>query len=1384
MTGVVRDKAGNKLNSPTRTFDQRLSSKLSEHQLSPSKSLNHSSIKSLQFSETDSIDSIDSSNNKVYTLANLKWMKMAKISDQIFSSSSKSEYGEPTLLTISDEYIAIATSKNYILLFNFKQILLMTVKTDNVLPMTTITALSLSIDSTYVVAGYSNGFINLWDLKKIDPIISIQPTTFHELQYNGTHYHIAHMEGFAIRQISFVGSRHTGFVSSDESGMLIYHNGGRSLIGYSCRSKIIYGKYDLNNIVSKSIDYSNTILDYHLLPVGSKLSCSDTMNLLSVITPHSMNIISLHPTVITYFTLVKPKISNQNIGMSGSVSWYPSTIDETGKTENLPMLAYAWSNILSVLEIHAEYIINDLAEEVPTLSICNKRFVECSESILTLCWLNSRVLVALTRSQKLIFYDAKTLVCLKEEDIMFKQLKSVLFFPNNKIGLIGKAYSGSIAILKSNIFILQKNEIAVGNLANWADVLLDLLNEGKYFETLEESKRQYIGGDDLALIKLPEDDNVRHTLMEDYLFKIFKSSLKYVFVQNSENIPHDFKKTTTLLIQTCLTIHAPVEMYDLIYEKLLEFDSENIFFEVLENFIFSSEIVTFSPTILKAMVNYYTNENDITTLERLICLLDIEQLDIDLTVTLCKKYHLNETLTYIWTNLLHDYLTPLIEAVLRIKRYNEERDNLTKQQRLELANDINYVYPYISYTLTGRQYPTDKLFPYEYCLSAKLNIYYFLFNGSSISWPVGSPKIHTVNDYKVEPAFPYLYALLKYDSESMFTSLNEAFEDDLLNENEMAPLGSAIDNKYQLRVNRQYIMDVLLGLLHDADSEFSTLDRIRLAIFITRNYPKYLQFIRLADSMSDEMITLLCKAGSLSKEDTSVTSELIQDCELGLQCLLSVYKPLNINMVIAQVDKAGYYHVLLYIYQVEEMYVDVLKLWVRLQVSKVKNKGSMKDIDLFKPISEIIRDAFMRLSPSETDEIIKLIQANFELIVKADPKGIAQVFCKECPELHSNIIYIDDQRIKFEFLKEIFNFQNLGKPQSDKMVGPNLKVEYLKSLIKQKHILENEKGNDATVLEGKGENINAKIENFVLGLETLTDDLFNILKSEETDGFNILIKWYIVKFQYQKAIDIICDTMATTAHGMCKNGYNDVSETKVWLCLNKAFSLLSTNDKRLYEKQNNGLQLKEMLLLQLVESSVSILTSLTKEPNVVADAKIIDIYKKVVQSVFTFVINASHEDSSSFNDIFKRFLDGSSVHLTTLGDVQLVLKEIFLSYHNDKEILTYIQTLVDEDIFQNLMVLESLKVKGWSPMHIECETCGKRIWGSKIGGRVYESYRNHKLKELEKEQVNNEVYAIDPLDKANELYVFQCRHTYHRKCLDSMGMVDDTDKKCILCNSN
>lgn len=1336
-------------------------------------------------------------NNNDFESPNMNWGRLRKIGDIIFLTENQRQYGSPIVMVTSDTSIAFGTDQGAVYVFSFQQELLHVVKTSNLKLSSTITCLAFSFDSTYIVVGYSDGYINLWDLKKNDPIITVKPVTLHELQHNGSHFAIGHIENVAIRHLEFVGARHTSFLSSDHRGMLFYHNGGRSILGFYCNSKILIGKYDFG-----VIDYTKAILGFHSLPLGESRHDSDLLGLVSFITPQALVVVSTKPKFQTQYKIGRYSSINAKLDLTGCLLWFP--VFQKNDKFSPPSLVFAWSNILTILDVQTSKHKNEYDEIDISVGFIKERKWVCTESIDIIKQFNSEVIFVMTRSLRAYFLSRNNLKVLKEFDLINRNLKYLNIFTDNDIGLAKKSYSQSLSCFKSNIFIFDRTEVSMGSLSNWADILMDLINNEKYLEALRTSRDQYIGEADLLLIGLPEDDLIRHNLVRGYIVQIFKAFMKTMF-QNSQAIVNGQEdRYSTFLhfsLETCVVIEADSDLYDLIFDVFSANGNCSLFFQELEEFILSSQIYVLSPTILKAMVEHYFKEGDPATLEKMICLLDITQLDIDFTISICKKYNLNDTFSFIWTTVLDDYLTPMIDALKQIKIFTEDC-NLTTQQKNGILQNVSYIYPYIAYTLTGRQYPTEKLINYNRFNTAKQNIYYFLFSGSAISWPPNTPKFHTVTNYELEPTFPYLHALLKFDSKSMTATLNEAFEDEILNEDEL-DFNTVNSKKYQLKVNRQYIIDILLSMMNDDDFKLSFIDKIYISIFISRNYPKYQQFIKLAGSITDDLVMIFCTAGKIyhsnipssemeekfgiTSEDVHLlTPEVIQDCELSLQSLFSVYKPLDIRPILIEIEDAKYYNVMLSIYKSENMYQNILYLWIQLQAKQNSRQVDHGDYEnpflesgseinvknIFQSVPNMVHNALKNTPPNQISNVVNLIAKNFSTFVTNDPKGIARIVTCDYPQLAKEIITLKDSKAKFVFLREIFELSSQGSAMNASIGSDQkLKLEYIRSLIQD---LDYCRKNGRDTRQSKDD-----LTKFVLGISNLDVDIVNLLKdSDQVIERNLLVDYYVRDSKYEMAYELLSESIRSLSKLINSDGYSIERENRITKLLSRCFSITEISDHLLLEKESldSSLNLRENLLLKTVELAVEMFTEEKIKEAESHDKNLVYImYKKMVSISFSYITNISKYNTQSFGNILEKYLSRSSVKITTLGDMRMVLNEVFFSSVNDKKIISLIKRLVEADIFEDLETIQSLKEKGWTCINTECEICGKNLWGSHIGEEIYESWKDHQLM-----LVDLIKYADKSRDDRLQIYVFQCKHAYHTKCLEGMGMLQ-TDKKCILC---
>ncbi|ODV98092.1 hypothetical protein PACTADRAFT_14567 [Pachysolen tannophilus NRRL Y-2460] len=1325
----------------------------------------------------------------------VKILKLKKISKLLYSEETAIQYGNPTSLTVG-ELICIGTSKGYIILFDYKQNLKIVLGKDSkTLECGIVTALAVSADSTYIASGFENGDIFLWNLSKpLKPALHVTAVTRQDLA-SGTRE--GHFLGNKIHQLSFVGKRHTALISSDVNGILCFHNGFKNILGAHAITKKILGKYNINN----NNERGSAILASSVLPLGTSIEPTDDIGLVSVIAPRALVVISIYPELRTHFKIGRPKAINTTSNITGCLAWLPALKLSEGRKVP-PKLVYCWSNVLTVLDVNYDLIKNrESDDESLLLKFENKKRWITEESIVAVQWINEKVISVLTAGHRLILINELNMAVLTSVDLLSKHILSLNLFSNNALNLAKEFYSNSFKVYRSKIFLLGKYEFFIGSLTNWADKLFDIMKNGDYIEALQESRSFYNGdNDNLVLYGLPDSVQARQDLLYDYIIKMVKGSLEYVFAGTPSTMRHiqtrdQFKTFLTIFLKICLDlkINSKEEenYYDLIFEKFKLFDFDDIFFETLEKFILKGDIVQLTPTILQQMVEYFISNNKGDELEELICLLDIKSLDIDLTVSLCRKNHLRDSLVFIWNVLLNDYITPLFDFINDIKTLFYDKD-LDETRKTQLILETKKVYGYISYVLTGRQYPTERMIEIDKQRKAKLSLYYILFNGTAVGWPKGNKKLHITQDIKNEPAFPYLYLFLKFDCFEMLSSLNEAFEDDILNDDELEYGSKGDQDEFQYKVTRQYVIDVLLDLFNSND--FSTLDFTYLSIFVARNYPKFQQFVRLTDSNCETLIEHLCSYPDI---------KLKEDCELSLQSLLSVYHPLNIDNLISLFESAGFYDVLFNVYRSEQKFSKVLELWLfnkeRLEMKKTNLTGTNYD-HIYDKNSDIVNKCFELTDGNEREryEIINFVRNHFKSFINRDQANIVKVFNKYCPSLHIEILNInDDEPLVYDYLKCLFRATN-GDSHLIK-IDPDLKTLFIELLSKYDHKSLYKYLTESDLSKIDLENISAilkknkAIDSLVFLLDRNNDHLRCIQEVVE-----------YMNFLASELIKLINEDNS--------NLELDKIENELWDYLFLGIKICNYDDPKSSKKMNtNDLTINEQLWLMLIESTVGILRTvnnkIAKDSFSVSSTsqKILNTIKRLIQCAFTNLINSRSGDELvsglidnndkgqnsdsfsietlkpkklSFFKIFTKFLNDSSTEITRLGDVRLILKEIFLSYSYEAVFLKLILNLVDDKIFREFEELSTLKLKGLTPKKDHCDACDKILWGNDISKEIYYSWRNDKLDSIEISQKlrskKPEILSVangKSFENSLAIVIFKCGHGYHSQCLNNLGVL-------------
>ncbi|KAG7660458.1 VPS8 [[Candida] subhashii] len=1313
-----------------------------------------------------------------------KWNETTDISDIISSMGFVDNHGPVVDMAATAIHLGLATEKGRVVIFNYHQeiecVLIVEVEEEERHERTRssagggggggsgeveISCMSFSADSTMLAAGYKNGQIRLWDLnsKKVTmgtggipsilPYFVIQPIS---LSGRFTKNFQGHIIDCKITNISFINDSNSQLISTDESGLVFYHNGIKKFMNkyFSC-SKIL-GKNDAN--LSTNTDNGDdrfSILTSEMLPLGSSHQITDKMGILAILTPKLLTIVSTislndsHiPNVIQHFKIGRSKHVNITPnGLVGSLSWCPCMESQNGKIIKNAKIAYSWNNVLTIIELNNQSfppnfisVINELKNKdksVPKLPFKKtSRWISPhpSDVIQSTKWISSDILTIFLSQQSQtttmisFYYDGKSLTPVGQDPIQIN-IHRLVSFKNRLLAFT----------------LLPERKIFMGRQMSWADIISTKLSQGnyadaletvyEYYTTMERSSNGSASDGKLILVGLDKDQTRRQGLVEPYLEQIMRESIGYLF---SRDRGKEERREYLGVYFRIVSLIAPkgFDILEEVFEKLEEEGEEEDeeFFGVLEPFILTNSIKALPALLLKRLVEYYIQANKGELLTDMLCMMDIESLDIDLTIQLCEQYNLRDCLIYIWNYLLHDYETPLIDFLSDILQPDEEF--IQSEEYLK-------AYTYMSYILTGRQYPTDRFIEPKYESEAKTKICDILFSNTSIS-----RNGHSVPCIKQSTIFPYLYTFLKINSFEMLSTMNEFFEDPHLNDDSQ-------------RLNRQYLTEALIDLYDSNERDLSDQDRCQLAIFVGRNYPKYSQFIRLSESILTKIINTLCECNE--------GEEYSQDCELALSSLLPHYAPdIGEDFLIEKLTLAKYYNVLIGIYKSKGQYSNALEIWIKKLNEENSNDENIREeyesSSGGDSLLTMVEQSFLG-SRNANDRLvlISVIKNNFMVFVRLDIGNFVSLVDKYCPQLHFQVFELNDDVMEFAYLKELFDGKKKVCRDYIPFVGKYIEVL---AMFDSPAVFQFVQNWQSILIDDENE-FNKCID--VLRSKELVDSQASLL---------------VLKGDYLEAETSILDYMKKIAPKLednqsIRDKFEQILSYLVNICeLPQTYTILIESDFSLNEK----------MWLDVIHNLVEMANNTKKLTTH-------DFINKCIHDCFRTIsdykLNSIHigdQKEKSFLVIFNRFLQEYSQEskIATLSNIRGILQEVFISYSYESEMLKISLRMLNKDIYKNTILIKGNKLRGWNIKAKICSSCGKLMWGGNGSSTIMDDHilawedreRRHLLLVTEqmKEEDSRQVFH------SCELIFFMCGHGYHLKCLESLGIKHK--KYCLICLPN
>ncbi|KAF9886819.1 Vacuolar protein sorting-associated protein 8 [Aspergillus nanangensis] len=1364
----------------------------------------------------------------------VRWTKLRKITGQAFSEVGKRSFGSPTCLAVSTT-IVIGTSKGTILVFDYQQNLRAIIGTGTkAIECGAITALALSADHSTIAGGHSSGDIFTWEISKsARHFLHIPPIPANQFD---TRTSDGHIEGSAVIHIGFLGTRRTALVSADKKGMAFSHLATRGMgaVGRTVKTTRILGRYPQYISHGNRPRKPSSVLAFSPLPLGNVEQPTDSLGLVAMLTPYLLVIVSTTPVAHTQHKASRPKEVAAHGAMTGALAWFPAIRlkgkdSQTSKTK----LVYCWSNVLTVLDVsELETDEPPSRDRPPTLEFKARSRWKAEESIVAVQWLSRSVLAVLTITQQLLILEDHSMRVTDAVDLLSRHIYHVDLFSSqlhslveqldeedtSMHGVVADAFYMSFRSYKGRLFLLGHNEALVGGLSNWADRLLALMEAGDFIGAIRQATAYYEGNSEKLTVGLPDEDALRQPIVREKLLEMVSASLKYAFGRNAEANNkrlenRQLEELAEVSISACVCMADDDFIWEEVYNWYEENESQGVFLDALEPYIVEGTVRSLPPIAVKALINHFSTNHTASRLEEIICLLDTTTMDIDQVTTLCKHHNLYDAFIYVWNRCLGDYVGPL-QDLLELMPPQESLVNGGSANELKQYTNAMKIFPYLSFVLTGRIYPTGDDMDDAEATRAKAALYEYLFSGNLAG--TENPSA----DIQPNGIFSSLQKILKFNTPSFMSMLNEAFEDSFLNKQEPD------ETPFQgVSITRQYLISILLQIMGTAS--FSSSDTIYLDMFVARNLPKYPQYILLSGSTLHQVLERLCRYP---------TPDMADDCELSAEYLLSIYHPPDIQSLIPLFREAHFFRILKSTYSSEKQFPELVQAYL---------EDSHEQEAIFTCLQDCLRPG-SRLSKKQRRDVIDVVKNRAGQIAAIDVRKAAQTMQDFAPETHDTFLdaLTNDVYGQYQYLAVVV--EPATRPSADRHAtqpaanwmleryiqllckyNPSHVADFVDELrvgdVRLEELLPSMEDSGvvdaAVILLARQGQIRAAMDRLITHLGTLETGLVGILQSiqESPDSASTAeaIGDLIESMEKYSRVGIwLCQGQTKTAKKSQSGERNGVGKHAVdqplsfdenlWLDLIEAVVRIASSVFGLVHKGHTGSDLMQLapLTSHLGSNATQLMSS----------------FRSLVQQVFSALLSSTvrvggspstgERSDVAFLRILRAFLTRAARWSPSLLELRAVLASIFSAYTYEKSLLALANGMLDRDLFVHVDEVSQLRQRGWRPRGQVCELCRQRIWGPGVGAQFWEAWttqqadsKHHRLARQLEGQVDRATaqgkgkgVAVveagqahpplhheetgDPVDEvergdpqtqtAGPAVVFSCRHLYHRQCLVEM----------------
>nr|XP_022322565.1 vacuolar protein sorting-associated protein 8 homolog [Crassostrea virginica] len=896
----------------------------------------------------------------------LKPNRLKNIAAQLHSAAERVDAGMPTAMAVSS-LIAIGTSHGLVLVFDPKQVLKWCLGSTAVgQQYGSVSALSFNKDCTRLLSGFAKGQITMWDLTNGKLLRTITD---------------AHPPGSAVLHVKFTDSPVLAVCS--DSGGSVFELEMKRLIGVrTCESKCLFSGSRGEVCVVEPLHMNLTIKDHPMQDVMVVAMATLSKVLVVTLRPQ-LKVVFTHPLKGSPTCL--PLLAWQFVIIQ--VSERDRVID--------PVLVFARESTI--------YFFQVICNNAQDIKCSGLQKITVPYKMLSVAWMNPRVLVAMDTNEKLHVIDVRS-----EEELEVFDVSSVQLVYNNshfKSLATGGNVSQALAMAgeeacyqtvvshNGQLLLLGTKGVFVYTLRNWRERIDVLVKQNKYNEALALALSFYDGRAKAVIGLSGSSKNKKDIIsgmMLDLLFEYVDLSMTTLCPEKGkmEELEAYYQNIVPVCVDYCLHLSRTDILFGRIYDRFaVDYIARGTFLECLEPYILCDKLRSIPPSVMKDLVEHYQAKNMLESVESCIVHLEVTSLDIHQVVNLCWSHGLYDAIIYVYNKGMFDYTTPLEELLGILQQAVRTGIQLTDEQ-IRLGNKLLV---YISCCLAGRAYPLGDI-PDNMVADVKNNVFQCI------------TRLKVKND---ESTYPYLRTLLQFDTREFLNVLALAFEEKEFN--------TEVGIK-----NRQRVVDILLQVMVES-GEFTPTQIGILFTFLARQMACHENTILVNRVLFEQVLEFLANPedDSRHEERQQALMELLQAGGL---------KQVDEEKLLSMAENAKFFRVCELLYEKRRQFDKILSCYLR---------DPSRKYHAFSYISSILNSE--RFSVEEQERLKEEAFTQLEELVAIDCKQAAQMVISTMPK---NLGVITNKmknnpKVLFEFLKGVMSCRDLGSSaiHTDKQVN-------------------------------------------------------------------------------------------------------------------------------------------------------------------------------------------------------------------------------------------------------------------------------------------------------------------------------------------------------------